>query len=96
MSTGAPSADGGAKPLPLGERNALLIRSVKSAFVLLSTKVTKPLNRGSEDFNMKHVQNAMTNRQLYSSYKTAATPEKQEKARQEYLDRRGYFPSFRW
>lgn len=39
---------------------------------------------------------AMTNRQLYSSYKTAATPEKQEKARQEYLDRRGYFPSFRW
>lgn len=27
---------------PLGERNALLMRSVKSAFVLLLTKVTKP------------------------------------------------------
>lgn len=39
---------------------------------------------------------AMTNRQLYSQYKTGTTPEEQEKARQEYLDRRGYFPSFRW
>ena len=29
-------------PLPLGERNALLMRSVKSAFALLLTKVTKP------------------------------------------------------
>ena len=29
-------------PFPLGERNALLIRSVKSAFALLLTKVTKP------------------------------------------------------
>jgi hypothetical protein len=27
---------------PLGERNALLIRSVKSAFALLLKKVTKP------------------------------------------------------
>lgn len=27
---------------PLGERNALLMRSVKSAFKLLLTKVTKP------------------------------------------------------
>ena len=29
-------------PFPLGERNALLMRSVKSAFALLLTKVTKP------------------------------------------------------
>ena len=29
-------------PFPIGERNALLMRSVKSAFVLLLTKVTKP------------------------------------------------------
>ena len=28
--------------IPLGERNALLMRSVKSAFALLLTKVTKP------------------------------------------------------
>lgn len=31
----------GQSPFSLGERNALLIRSVKSAFVIL-TKVTKP------------------------------------------------------
>lgn len=39
---------------------------------------------------------AMTNRQLYSRYKTATTSEEQERARQEYLDQRGYLPSFRW
>lgn len=39
---------------------------------------------------------SMTNRQLYTQYKTAGTPEEQERARQEYLDRRGYFPDFRW
>lgn len=39
---------------------------------------------------------SMTNRQLYTQYKTAKTPEEQERARQEYLDRRGYFASFRW
>ncbi|MEG3058418.1 complexin-2 [Anaerorhabdus sp.] len=39
---------------------------------------------------------AMINRSLYSQYKTADSPAEQEKARQEYLDRKGYFPSFRW
>lgn len=39
---------------------------------------------------------AMINRNLYSQYKTADSPAAQEKARQEYLDRKGYFPSFRW
>lgn len=39
---------------------------------------------------------AMISRNLYTQYKTAPTSEEQEKARQEYLDRRGYFPSFRW
>lgn len=29
--------------IPLGERNVLLIRSVKSAFALLLAKVTKPI-----------------------------------------------------
>lgn len=38
----------------------------------------------------------MINRSLYSQYKTADNPAEQEKARQEYLDRKGYFPSFRW
>lgn len=39
---------------------------------------------------------AMVNRQLYSQYKTATTEEQREKARQEYLDRRGVPQSFRW
>ena len=39
---------------------------------------------------------AMVNRQLYSQYKTAPTEEQREKARQEYLDRRGVPQSYRW
>ncbi len=39
---------------------------------------------------------AMLNRQLYSQYKTAPTEEQRERARQQYLDRRGVPQSFRW
>ncbi len=39
---------------------------------------------------------AMIDRQLYSQYKTAPTEEQREKARQEYLDRRGVPASYRW
>ncbi|MDO4521751.1 MAG: complexin-2 [Eubacteriales bacterium] len=39
---------------------------------------------------------ALVNRQLYSQSKTAPTKEEREKARQEYLDRRGVPESFRW
>ncbi|MCD7881503.1 MAG: complexin-2 [Clostridiales bacterium] len=39
---------------------------------------------------------AMLNRQLYSQYKSAPTEEQRERARQEYLDRRGVPQSFRW
>ncbi len=39
---------------------------------------------------------AMVDRQIYSEYKTASTEEQREKARQEYLDRRGVPKSFRW
>ena len=35
-------------------------------------------------------------RLLYSKYKTAITEEEKQKARQEYLDRRGVPDSFRW
>lgn len=33
---------------------------------------------------------------LYSEYKTAATPEQQEAARRDYLDRVGISTDFRW
>ena len=35
-------------------------------------------------------------RLLYSKYKTAPTEEEKQKARQEYLDKRGVPDSFRW
>ena len=39
---------------------------------------------------------AMVLRELYGKSKTALTEEEREKARQEYLDRRGIPNSFRW
>lgn len=38
----------------------------------------------------------MVMRQLYSQYKTAPSEEAKEKARQEYLDKRGVTDGFRW
>lgn len=39
---------------------------------------------------------AILSRMIYSEYKTAPTEEQREKARQEYLDRRGVPQSYRW
>lgn len=39
---------------------------------------------------------SITMRGLYSKYKTAPTEEEKEKARKEYLDKRGVPDSFRW
>lgn len=36
------------------------------------------------------------NRMTYTDYKTAPTEEEREKARQKYLDRKGYREGFRW
>lgn len=40
--------------------------------------------------------NSITIRQLYSQYKTAPTEEEKEKARKEYLDKRGVPDRLRW
>ena len=40
--------------------------------------------------------NTMVERELYTKSKTAPTEEEREKARQEYLDRRGIQDDFRW
>lgn len=40
--------------------------------------------------------NTMVERELYTRSKTAPTEEGREKARQEYLDRRGISEDFRW
>ena len=39
---------------------------------------------------------SVINRNLYTKYKTAPTEEEKEKARQEYLDRKGIHSNFRW
>lgn len=39
---------------------------------------------------------ALVMRELYTKYKTAPTDEEREKARREYLDKRGVLDSFRW
>lgn len=39
---------------------------------------------------------ALVMRELYTKYKTAPTEEEREKARLEYLDKRGVPESFRW
>ena len=39
---------------------------------------------------------AMIRRDSYTKYKTASTEEEKEKARKEYLDRRGVPENFRW
>jgi hypothetical protein len=38
----------------------------------------------------------ITDRELYTTYKTAPTEEEREKARQKYLDSKGISESFRW
>ncbi|MBD5355643.1 MAG: complexin-2 [Bacteroides sp.] len=39
---------------------------------------------------------SMVCHELYSKYKTAPTGEEREKARKEYLDKRGVLDCFRW
>ena len=39
---------------------------------------------------------ALVMRELYTKYKTAPSKEEREKARREYLDKRGVPESFRW
>ena len=45
---------------------------------------------------LKEKYDSIINRNLYTIYKTAPTEEEKEKARQEYLDRKGIHSSFRW
>ncbi len=39
---------------------------------------------------------SVVNRNLYTKYKTAPSEEEREKARQEYLNRKGIHANFRW
>ena len=45
---------------------------------------------------LEQTMKTMVDRELYTKSKTAPTEEEREKARQEYLDRRGIQADFRW
>lgn len=77
------------------------MKSVQIPYELFVDLVLYHLN-GEDDFDedirrgLKQKLDAMLNRQLCSQYKTAPTEEQRERARQEYLDRRGVPQSYRW
>ena len=58
--------------------------------------------RGEDDYDedirqgLEEKLDAILSRMIYSEYKTAPTEEQREKARQEYLERRGVPQSYRW
>ena len=59
---------------------------------LLDMEEVQPeIKKGLED-----KMDSISMRQLYSKYKTTPTEEEKQKARQEYLDRRGVPESFQW
>ena len=45
---------------------------------------------------IKEKYDSIVNRKLYTKYKTAPTEEEKEKARQEYLNKKGIHSDFRW
>ena len=58
---------------------------------LLDDSCTEDVKKGLEQ-----KMNTMVERELYTKSKNAPTEEEREKARQEYLDRRGIQADFRW
>ena len=77
------------------------MKSVQIPYELFVDLVLYHLN-DEEDFQddirqgLSQKLDAILNRQLYTQYKTAPTEEQRERARQEYLDRRGVPQSYRW
>ena len=54
---------------------------------------------GSDDQYEEDIRNGLEEKfrhELYTKYKTAPSEEEQEKARQEYLDKRGVSASYQW
>lgn len=77
------------------------MKSAQIPYELFVDLVLYHLN-GEDDFGeeirqgLEQKLDAMLNRQLYSQYKTAPNEEQRERARQEYLDRRGVPQNYRW
>ena len=54
------------------------------------------VQRGDIRNGLEEKLDALVRHELYTKYKTAPSEEEQEKARQEYLDKRGVSASYRW
>lgn len=77
------------------------IKNVQIPFTLFRQLVSYHLldDYGCSDEICKGLEEKMdhlVNRQLYTQSKTAATEEEREKARKEYLDKKGIPENFRW
>ena len=68
-----------------------LFRQLVSYHLLDDYSCSDEICKGLEE-KMDH----LVNRQLYTQSKTAATEEEREKARKEYLDKKGIQENFRW
>ena len=72
------------------ERRAIFMKLLRY-HLLDDDSCTEDVKKGLEQ-----KMNTMVERELYTKSKTAPTEEEREKARQEYLDRRGIQADFRW
>ena len=70
-------------------RSVLIVGRIKD--LLNDDSCTEDVKKGLEQ-----KMNTMVERELYTKSKTAPTEEEREKARQEYLNRRGIQADFRW
>lgn len=68
-----------------------LFVAIMRYFMLEQVEMAPRIKQGLEK-----KRDAMVMRELYTKYKTAPTEEEKERARKEYLDRRGVLESFRW
>ena len=68
-----------------------LFRQLVSYHLLEDDSCSNEIRKGLAD-----KMESMVNRQLYTQSKTAKTEEEREKARKEYLEKRGIPESFQW
>lgn len=76
--------------------NRLRESTIKNKRYVFDLKVTPYFKKKKIKQGLEKKLDAMVMRELYTKYKTAPTGEEKEKARKEYLDKRGVPESFRW
>ncbi|MFI3214557.1 MAG: complexin-2 [Eubacteriales bacterium] len=74
------------------------IQIPEELFIALVKYHLLDLTRGEEQIKqpLMDKMDRIAIRELYTQYKTAPSDEEKEKARQEYLDKRGVTKDFRW